>query len=154
MPQTIVEQLISEAAKRRLSIPKLAKELCIPQERIYKWKQGEGNPKGADIDVIKAWINREEVTNNIEESITGDRFLKESVRNLTETNRIHAENEKISLRNIERLIALLEQANSAQLSKNHVAGPEGRVEGNGFADVRPPAASGSSRKPGKQEGRH
>jgi transcriptional regulator with XRE-family HTH domain len=56
---------------------------------------------------------------------------------------------------IERLVALLEQqANSAQLSKNHVAGPEGRVEGNGFADVRPPAASGSSRKPGKQEGRH
>lgn len=57
----IVQQIKDTRSKRKLSVPKLAKLLDIPADRIYKWEQGEGKPKHGDVEKIVAWIKMEEV---------------------------------------------------------------------------------------------
>jgi transcriptional regulator with XRE-family HTH domain len=106
MEENIVNQLISERKKRDLSVPKLAEELDIPADRIYKWEKRLGNPKGADIDKIKQWLSLEEVPNKktipVGESLIDIGILQKSVYNLTE-------NELRTTSIIERLVNIIER---------------------------------------------
>lgn len=95
---SIVTQLIAKRNKLGLSVPKLAAALGIPSDRIYKWEQGAGNPKGGDIDKIKNWLEVIPQSSNIPGS---KEPLERAIENLTEADLINA-------RNIERLISLLE----------------------------------------------
>jgi transcriptional regulator with XRE-family HTH domain len=56
MAETIVSQLIKRKNELGISVPKLAKLLTIPADRIYKWEQGKGEPKTSDRDKIVEWL--------------------------------------------------------------------------------------------------
>jgi transcriptional regulator with XRE-family HTH domain len=92
----IVSQLIAKRSKLGISVPKLAKALDIPADRIYKWEQGQGNPKGGDIIKVNEWL--EDIPNS---SMNENLPLERAIQNLTEADLINA-------KNIERLINLLE----------------------------------------------
>jgi transcriptional regulator with XRE-family HTH domain len=95
---SIVTQLIAKRNKLGLSVPKLAQVLGIPSDRIYKWEQGAGNPKGGDIEKINTWLELIPKSSNMQ----GNKEpLERAIENLTEADLINA-------RNIERLISLLE----------------------------------------------
>lgn len=58
MEQPIREILFNELEKRRTSIYQFSKETGIPKGRIYKWKDGDGNPKENDIKTINKWLSQ------------------------------------------------------------------------------------------------
>lgn len=57
MDNQLILSLKSEMAKRNITTPKLAMELGIKQDRIYKWLSGANNPKATDAELIKNWIS-------------------------------------------------------------------------------------------------
>lgn len=48
--------LFEEIERRGLSVARFAKEAGIPEDRVYQWKAGRGNPKGGDLVKIQNWI--------------------------------------------------------------------------------------------------
>jgi transcriptional regulator with XRE-family HTH domain len=61
MHEDIVSQLIKKRNSLGLSVPKLAKVLDVPADRIYKWEQGLGSPKQPDYVKIVSWLGMEEI---------------------------------------------------------------------------------------------
>lgn len=64
MSKSIVDQLLAKMKERKVKVPKLALELNIPKDRIYKWFQQGTNPKEEDSIKIRNWINGEKVEVN------------------------------------------------------------------------------------------
>jgi transcriptional regulator with XRE-family HTH domain len=88
---TIVTQLITKRNSLGLSVPKLAEVLGIPSDRIYKWEQGKGNPKGADVEKVKNWLEEIPDNSKVPESEYGKTYTEKALYNLTESNRLIAE---------------------------------------------------------------
>jgi transcriptional regulator with XRE-family HTH domain len=92
-------------AKKKLTQEGLSVATGIPRARIAKWEAGKSVPKAQDLKTLENYFTNA-LDEPAEEYKTKNGYLEESVRNLTET-------EKINAKNIERLISLLEiQVNS------------------------------------------
>jgi Holliday junction resolvase len=56
----LVNKMFEKMEELGWKIPKLAKEINIPKDRIYKWKNDGNIPKAEDQDAIKTWLNMEQ----------------------------------------------------------------------------------------------
>lgn len=48
--------LFEEIERRGLSVAQFARQAGIPEDRVYQWKAGRGNPKGGDLVKIQDWV--------------------------------------------------------------------------------------------------
>lgn len=56
---SIVEKIKQKLESDNLSVPKMAELTGIPKDRIYKWLQEKGSPKGEDENIIQHWLQLE-----------------------------------------------------------------------------------------------
>lgn len=56
MDNQLISKLKKEMANRNVTTPKLALELGIKQDRLYKWLNGSSNPKMADTRLLENWL--------------------------------------------------------------------------------------------------
>jgi len=52
------KQFLNILEKSGVSIYEFSKQYGIPKERIYKWKQGKGQPKSDDLRIINSFIEK------------------------------------------------------------------------------------------------
>ena len=56
MSETIVIQMFKKAEEEGVKITDLARQLDIPQNRIYQWKSSGVKPKADDAKKIESWL--------------------------------------------------------------------------------------------------
>lgn len=67
----LVEKIKEKLEKENLSVPKMAEMVGIPKDRIYKWLQEKGSPKGEDEKIINTWLGVELVPIKFQNSKIG-----------------------------------------------------------------------------------
>lgn len=50
------EEILRIRQQRRVSVAKLSRITGIPDDRIYKWEAGIGNPKADDSEKLQKWL--------------------------------------------------------------------------------------------------
>lgn len=51
-----LKEILDIRKQRRVSVAKLSRITGIPDDRIYKWESGVGNPKAEDAEKLKKWL--------------------------------------------------------------------------------------------------